>query len=52
LGRLRTAEPKRRRGAGDFKPECLAGELRDEGLKIVDVLPLGGVIAGEAKGED
>lgn len=32
--------------------EEVAKALRKRGLKVVDVFPLGGVIAGEAKGED
>jgi cobalamin biosynthesis Co2+ chelatase CbiK len=32
--------------------EEVAKDLRKRGLKVVDVFPLGGVIAGEAKRED
>jgi hypothetical protein len=32
--------------------EDVAKALRKRGLKVVDVFPLGGVIAGEAKSED
>lgn len=32
--------------------EKVATTLRKRGLKVVDVFPLGGVIAGEAKSED
>jgi hypothetical protein len=34
------------------KLDDIAGALRRRGLKVVDVLRLGGVIAGEAKDED